>query len=110
MLLLSILLLYSLNLCDTPADCDKTQIIGKWTFQIESPSSQPDLNCISHDDIAPNSTIHVSLEEPNIAKSDKGDTGFWTMVNIEGISIYLGGYHYFALFQYIEAEDEAGKT
>ncbi|KAA6371854.1 MAG: hypothetical protein EZS28_032618, partial [Streblomastix strix] len=110
MLLLSINLLYSLNLSNTPADCDKTQIVGNWTFKIEPTSSQPDLNCILHGEIAPNSTIHVSLEEPNIANSDKGDTGFWTMVNIEGISIYLGGYHYFALFQYIEAEDEAGKT
>ncbi|KAA6365956.1 MAG: hypothetical protein EZS28_038518, partial [Streblomastix strix] len=91
MLLLSILLLYSLNLFDTPADCDKTQIVGSWTFKIESPSSQPDLNCMPHGEIAPNSTIHVSLEEPNIAKSDKGDTGSWTMVDIEGISIYLGG-------------------
>ncbi|KAA6374146.1 MAG: putative Dipeptidyl peptidase 1 [Streblomastix strix] len=110
MLLLSLIIFSGLNFCDTPADCDKSQIIGNWTFQIESPSSEPDLNCMSHGEIAPNTTIHVILEEPNIAKSEKGDIGNWTMVDIEGISIYLGGYHYFALFQYIEDEDEAGKT
>lgn len=110
MLLLSLLLFSGFALCDTAADCAKDQILGNWTLHIGAPS-EVDINCLDKTDFGTTSSLHITLENPNIARSEYGDTGTWTMIDSEGFSIYLKKLHYFALYKYDEAIDpETNKT
>ena len=49
----------------------------------------------------------VTLEEPNVAKDEKGNTGTWTMLYDEGFEVVIDNKKFFAFFQYQPKTDYA---
>lgn len=125
MLLSWLILITPLVLADLPVHCVYTQVLGTWSFVLNTDTFTADLhnpetrcghtqpNSIEMIDDVNYSytytnldTIEVVLSEPNTATSPELGTGTWTMIYDEGFEIYFEDRTFFTYFLYITSDAE----
>lgn len=97
--------------CDLPVHCLRHQIVGEWSFRLGGLSKErsscghqrPDVEegqPTGLDSTQSAELKSVSLYEPNIAKTSKDRTGFFTMIYDEGFEVQIEGLTFFAFSRY----------
>lgn len=89
-----VLVLLPLALGDTLANCTYEEMSGNWTFFVGSDGHDNTLDCSG--DLSVVSKVMVTLTYPDIAKDDKGNTGFWTIIYNQGFEVVVNQRKYFA--------------
>ena len=93
-----VLVLLPLALGDTPANCTYEEMSGNWTFYIGSAGHDNTLDCSGNFPTVSKVTVH--LVWPDVAKDDKGNTGFWTIIYNQGSEVVINQRKYFAFSNY----------
>jgi len=122
-LYVSLTLLGAVVRADLPVHCLRHQIVGEWEFTLAPPSpkrtscghqkpdnqdQQPPLDFVT---AAAGSKRRVTLSDPNVANSDSGDSGSWTMIYDEGFEVVLGDQVFFGFSKFDFINDpNKGKT
>lgn len=98
--------------CDIPVHCVRSSVVGKWEFSLgelgpersscdhdkpDMPNRQP-----GEDTVMPKLNRKVTLSDPNVAQSDDGEVGTWTMVYDEGFEFTLGDQIFFAFSKFTQ--------
>jgi len=106
--------LFHCVLSDLPIHCLNEQIAGKWKFLLSADTfdktescgyQQPDSNAqhfTQRDafNFPVDREIYLTLTQPNIAITDTGAVGTWTMVYDEGFEVSVDNYVFFAFSKY----------
>ena len=79
---------------DTPANCSYEDIRGTWLFHVGSGGHDNTIDCSG--ELEEKSLVTVTLSYPDVAKDDKGNTGFWTMIYNQGFEVVIDNRKYFA--------------
>ncbi|KAH7827311.1 putative dipeptidyl peptidase 1 [Monocercomonoides exilis] len=105
-LLSSIFLLLLLCSSDTPANCKKDDVLGKWKLEIGKFTSETNVHCSKIDKVKTEDTMEIYLAEPNLVTDPSNKAiGTWTMIYVEGFELSIGKYRYFTLFNWTSSED-----
>ncbi|KAK3608345.1 hypothetical protein CHS0354_030800 [Potamilus streckersoni] len=83
---------------DTPANCTYEDVRGKWVFMIGSKGHDRTLDCSAFD--SPIMELQITLDFPNLAIDQFGNTGFWTLIYNQGFEVVINGEKYFAFSLY----------
>ncbi|XP_052764132.1 dipeptidyl peptidase 1-like [Mya arenaria] len=83
---------------DTPANCTFEDIRGTWGFSLTNISGDNSINCTVETKYT--RTLKVTLDFPNFAIDEFGNTGTWTLIYNQGFEVTLGGRKYFAFSFY----------
>lgn len=97
MILFSVFL-YDHCTADTPANCTYEDIRGTWIFSYTQIGGDNKINCTAETSYV--STIKLTLDFPDFAMDEYGNTGYWTMIYNQGFEIVVGGKKYFAFSKY----------
>eukprot|EP00928_Gymnodinium_smaydae_P096475 TRINITY_DN8533_c0_g3_i2.p1 TRINITY_DN8533_c0_g3~~TRINITY_DN8533_c0_g3_i2.p1 ORF type:complete len:569 (-),score=99.90 TRINITY_DN8533_c0_g3_i2:108-1814(-) len=90
---------------DLPVHCLRHQILGEWIFKLGPSSShrsscghmRPDIESVQpHDLENVVETKRITLLEPNIARTDNGSSGTFTMIYDEGFEVRIDGHIFLA--------------
>merc|ERR1712212_1424774 len=91
-----------LGSADTPAECMYEDIRGTWTFVETERDGDNTVDCGTDEDLGFDAfTTTITLDFPNIATDDLGNTGTWTMIYNQGFEVNINDRSYFA-FSYYE--------
>jgi len=91
-----------LGSADTPAECMYEDIRGTWTFVETARDGDNTIDCGTDEDLGFDAfTTTITLDFPNIATDDLGNTGTWTMIYNQGFEVNINDRSYFA-FSYYE--------
>lgn len=95
----ALLFLMSLAAADNPGFCFYNTTEGhSWVLTEGSHPIQPSTDCTDANPKGKSVTVHLTF--PDVAVSDDGRTGFWTMIYAQGLEVRLAGRSYFAFFNY----------
>lgn len=83
---------------DTPANCTYEDIRGTWIFSSTQIGGDNTINCTTETDYVRD--IKITLDFPNFAVDQYGNTGHWTMIYNQGFEVIIGGRKYFAFSLY----------
>mmetsp|Transcript_6488 Transcript_6488/g.11043 ORF Transcript_6488/g.11043 Transcript_6488/m.11043 type:complete len:579 (+) Transcript_6488:195-1931(+) len=107
---------------DLPVHCLRHQVAGDWEFTLgptegkrsscghknpDDQFGQPPMNFLQG--MGPIAKRRITLSNPNIASSEDGNTGTWTMIYDEGFEVDIGDLSFFA-FSKFEFRGEDGRS
>jgi cathepsin C len=92
----ALIALLGLASCDTPANCFHNQTIGTWVFELQR--ADKDSPCTGP--VKPETTMIVTLSEPDLAVASDGSKGFWTSIYNQGYEVRIAGKILFGFFNY----------
>lgn len=107
-------------LADLPVHCLRHQVAGDWEFTLsplesrrsscghkkpDDPYTQPPMNFLQGRGAV--TKRKITLSDPNIASSEDGRTGTWTMIYDEGFEVDIGDLSFFAFskFDFVQGDD-----
>ncbi|XP_051881503.1 dipeptidyl peptidase 1 [Pristis pectinata] len=98
--ILSLLGLFSVRsaVADTPANCSYEDLLGTWVFHVGHEGQGRDVDCSNVG--PPIKTVTVHLQKFDIAESERGSFGFFTLIYNQGFEVVLDNYKWFAFFKY----------
>ncbi|XP_045180244.1 dipeptidyl peptidase 1-like [Mercenaria mercenaria] len=83
---------------DTPANCTYEDIRGTWIFSYTQIGGDNKINCSTETDYK--SSIKLTLDFPDFAVDQYGNTGYWTLIYNQGFEVVIGGKKWFAFSYY----------
>ncbi|XP_060583530.1 dipeptidyl peptidase 1-like [Ruditapes philippinarum] len=97
-LFLVFVILYNKCDADTPANCTYEDIVGTWIFQYTQIDGDNTINCTTETNYV--SAVKLTLDFPDLAVDQDGNTGFWTLIYNQGFEVVIGGKKWFAFSSY----------
>lgn len=90
---------------DTPANCTYEEIRGDWVFYIGKSSQDKNIDCSKLTTYQ--YKFRVTLEYPDVAIDEFGNTGFWTLIYNQGFEVVVHGRKFFAFSNYTGTSENA---
>lgn len=83
---------------DIPVHCVYDQVVGTWELQLSRSGFDNSIDCSKP--FATAKTVRVTLEDPNVASTEHGEKGTWTLVYDEGWELRVAGQRFWAFLAY----------
>ncbi|XP_059820577.1 dipeptidyl peptidase 1 [Hypanus sabinus] len=83
---------------DTPANCSYEDLLGTWVFHVGQEGQDRNVDCSNMG--PPIKTVTVHLQKLDIAESEVGTFGFFTLIYNQGFEVVLDNYKWFGFFKY----------
>ncbi|XP_072899465.1 dipeptidyl peptidase 1 [Hemitrygon akajei] len=83
---------------DTPANCSYEDLLGTWVFHVGQEGQDRNVDCSNMG--PPIKTVTVHLQKLDIAESEDGTFGFFTLIYNQGFEVVLDNYKWFGFFKY----------
>ncbi|KAH3711271.1 dipeptidyl peptidase 1-like [Dreissena polymorpha] len=98
----SLLVCGSYVMADTPANCTYEDVRGTWGFSSTEIAGDNSINCTVETQYT--RKLKITLDFPDLAVDEFGNTGHWTMIYNQGFEVVIAGRKYFA-FSFYEIQD-----
>jgi len=95
--------------CDIPVHCLRHQVVGEWHFKLSALQTERSSCGHARPDVETNepstephaaSVKHISLFQPNVAKTSNDTAGTFTMIYDEGFEVHVDGLVFFAFSRF----------